>query len=81
MIDDSTSLAVGFDEQLLGLSKIETIDYRWLLRRGDRCSPGELLRREELEKKHHAALSAQSMDMAANELYALKKMADKTQST
>jgi hypothetical protein len=51
MNDDSTSLAMGFDEQLVGLSKIETIDYRWLLRRGDRCSPGELLRKKELEKK------------------------------
>jgi hypothetical protein len=61
MIDDGTSLAVGFDEQLIGLSKIETIDYRWLFRRGDRCSPGELLRKEELEKKHQVALSAQSM--------------------
>jgi hypothetical protein len=59
MFDDSTSLAMGFDEQLLGLSKIETIDYRWLLRRGDRCCPRELHRKEELEKKHHAALSAQ----------------------
>ena len=46
MVDDATSLAMGFDEQLLGLSKIETIDYRWLLRRGDRCSPGELLRKD-----------------------------------
>jgi hypothetical protein len=55
MFDDSTSLAMGFDEQLLGLSKIETIDYRWLLQRGVRCSPRELLRKEELEKKHHAA--------------------------
>lgn len=61
MTDDGTSLAIGFDEQLLGLSKIETIDYRWLLRRGDRCSPGELLRREELEKKHHAALRGHSV--------------------
>ena len=81
MIDESTSPAMGFDDQLLGLSKIETIDYYWLRRRGVRCGPRELLRKEELEKKHHAALSAQSMDMAANELYALKKMADKTQST
>ena len=78
MIDDSPSLAMGFDEQLLGLSKIETIDYRWLLRRGARCSPGELLRKEELEKKHQAALSAQSIDMAANELAAPKKMVDKS---
>ncbi len=61
MNDESTSLAMGFDEQLVGLSKIETIDYRWLLRRGDRCSPGELLRKQELEKKHEAALSTQSM--------------------
>jgi hypothetical protein len=60
MIDDSSS-SIGFDEQVVGLSKIETIDYRWLLRRGDRCSPGELLRKEELEKKHQVALSAQSM--------------------
>jgi hypothetical protein len=50
---------MGFDEQLLGLSKIETIDYHWLRRRGVRCSPRELLRKEELEKKLHAALSAQ----------------------
>ena len=57
--DDSPSLAMGFDEQLLGLSKIETIDYHWLRRRGARCSPGELRRKEELEKKHHAALRAQ----------------------
>ena len=59
MINDSTPLAMGFDDQLLGLSKIETIDYRWLLRRGVRCGARELLRKEELEKKHHAALSAQ----------------------
>jgi hypothetical protein len=59
MIDDSTSSAMGFDDQLLGLSKIETIDYRWLLRRGDRCNPAQLLRKHELENKHHAALSAQ----------------------
>jgi hypothetical protein len=78
MVDDATSLAMGFDEQLLGLSKIETIDYRWLLRRGDRCSPGELLRKEELEKKHQGALSAQSIDTAADELAVLKKMADKS---
>ena len=64
-------------EQLPGLSKIETIDYRWLLRRGDRCSPGELLRKGELEKKHRAVLSAQSIDVAAKELAVLKKMADK----
>ena len=57
--DDSTSLAMGFDDQLLGLSKIETIDYRWLLRRGERCGPAQLLRKQELENKHHAALSAQ----------------------
>jgi hypothetical protein len=55
---------MGFDEQLLGLSKIETIDYRWLLRRGVRFSPGKLLRKEELKKKHYAALSAQSIEMA-----------------
>ena len=78
MIDDSTSLAMGFDEQLLGLSKIETIDYRWLLRRGDRCSRVGLLRKEELEKKHQGALSARSIDMAADELAVLKKMADKS---
>jgi hypothetical protein len=59
MFDDSTSLTMGFDEQLLGLSKIETIDYHWLRRRGVRCSRRELLRKEELEKKLHAALSAQ----------------------
>ena len=60
MIDEnSTSLAMGFDEQLLGLSKIETIDYYWLRRRGVRCGPRELLRKEELENKHRAALSAQ----------------------
>ena len=59
MIDQSTSLAVGFDDQLLGLSKIETIDYRWLQRRGDRCNPAQLLRKEQLERKHHAALNAQ----------------------
>jgi hypothetical protein len=59
MIDDSTPLAMGFDDQLLGLSKIETIDYRWLQRRGNRCSPAELLKKEQLEKRHHAALSAQ----------------------
>ena len=40
----------GFDEQLPGLSKIETIDYCWLLRRGDRCGPLELRKKEELEK-------------------------------
>ena len=59
MIDDNTPLAIGFDDQLLGLSKIETIDYRWLLRRGDRCSPAQLLRKHELENKHHAALGTQ----------------------
>jgi hypothetical protein len=59
MIDDNTPLAIGFDDQLLGLSKIETIDYRWLQRRGNRCSPVELLKKEQLEKRHHAALSAQ----------------------
>jgi hypothetical protein len=63
----------SFDEQLLGLSKIETIDYRWLLRRGDRCGPLELRKKEELERKHHAVLSAHSIDMAANELAVLKK--------
>jgi hypothetical protein len=73
MIDNNTSLAIGFDEQLVGLSKIETIDYRWLLQRGDRCNPGEQLRKEELEKKHHSALSAQSIEMTATELAALKK--------
>jgi hypothetical protein len=46
----------GFDEQLPGLSKIETIDYCWLLRRGDRCGPLELRKKEELERKHRAAL-------------------------
>jgi hypothetical protein len=59
MIDQSTSLAMGFDDQLLGLSKIETIDFRWLQRRGDRCSPTQLLRKKALEKKHYAALSAE----------------------
>jgi hypothetical protein len=68
------------DEQLPGLSKIETIDYRWLLRRGDRCGPLELLRKEELERKHHAALSAHSIDMAAKELAVLKKTTERTQS-
>jgi hypothetical protein len=57
--DDSPFLAMGFDEQLLGRSKIETIDYHWRRRRGARCSPSELLRKEELESKHHAALGAQ----------------------
>ena len=59
MIDDNTPLAIGFDDQLLGLSKIETIDYRWLQRRGDRCNPAQLLKKEQLESKHHAALNAQ----------------------
>jgi hypothetical protein len=61
MIDANVSLALWFDEQLVGLSKIETIAYRWLLRRGDRCSPGDMLEKKELEKKHQVALSAQSM--------------------
>jgi hypothetical protein len=39
------------------------------------------LRKEELEKKHYAALRAHSIEMAANELAVLKKMADKTQSS
>jgi hypothetical protein len=59
--DDSTSFAMGFDEQLLGLSKIETIDYHWLRRRGARCSPSELLRKEELEKKHRAGFERSRM--------------------
>jgi hypothetical protein len=58
MSDDE--FVFGFDDQLLGLSKIETIDYRWLLRRGDQCGPLELRKKEELERKHHAALSAHS---------------------
>ena len=63
MVD--TEFVFGFDEQLPGLSKIETIDYCWLLRRGDRCSPLELRKKEELERKYHAALNAHSIDMAA----------------
>lgn len=63
MIDNE--IAFGFDEQLPGLSKIETIDYCWLQRRGDRCSPLELRKKEELKRKYHAALSAHSIDMAA----------------
>jgi hypothetical protein len=41
----------------------------------------DTLRKEELEGKHHGALSAHSIDMAANELAALKKMSDKTPSS
>jgi len=63
MVD--TEIVFGFDEQLPGLSKIETIDYCWLLRRGDRCSPLELRKKEELERKYHAAFNADSIDMAA----------------
>ena len=63
MVDDE--FVFGFDEQLPGLSKIETIDYCWLLRRGDRCSPLELRKKEELERKHRAALSTHSIEMAA----------------
>jgi len=74
-------LRVENDEQLPGLFKIETIDYRWLLRRGERCGPLELRKKEELERKHHAALSAHSIETAANELAILRKMADKTQSS
>jgi hypothetical protein len=63
MVD--TEIVFGFDEQLPGLSKIETIDYCWLLRRSDRCSPLELRKKEELERKYHAALRADLIDMAA----------------
>jgi hypothetical protein len=84
MIDNefivSSPLTARNDEQLLGLSKIETIDYRWLVRRGTRCSSGELRKKEELERKHHAALSAHSIDMVANELAVFKKMTNRTQS-
>jgi hypothetical protein len=45
------------EDQLPGLSKIETIDYRWLLHRGDRCTPRDLLRKAELERKQRAAAS------------------------
>lgn len=79
MIDKE--LVFGFDEQLPGLSKIETIDYLWLLRRGDRCGPLELRKKQDLERKHHAALSAHSIDMVANELAVLKRITDKTQSS
>jgi len=79
MIDNE--FVFGFDEQVLGLSKIETIDYCWLLRRGDRCGPVERRRKEELERKHHAALSAHSIDMAANELAVLNKTTDEAQSS
>jgi hypothetical protein len=68
------------DEQLPGLSKIETIDYRRLLRRGDRCGALERRKKGELKRKHHAALSAHSIDMAANELAVLKKTTEQTQS-
>ena len=71
MIDNK--LVFGFDEQLPELSKIETIDYCWLLRRADRCGPLDLRRKEELKRKHHAALGAHSIDMAANELAVMKK--------
>jgi hypothetical protein len=37
-----------------------------------------LPRKEELEKKHQAAFSAQAIEMAANELAVLKKIADKS---
>jgi hypothetical protein len=63
MIDNE--IAFGFDEQLPGLSKIETIDYCWLLQRGDRCGPLELRKKEELERKYRTALGAHSVDMAA----------------
>jgi hypothetical protein len=63
MVDNE--IVFGFDEQLPGLSKIETIDYCWLLRRGDRCSPLELRKKQEFERKYHAALNARSIDMAA----------------
>jgi len=78
MIDDD--FVFGFDEQLPGLSKIETIDYCWLQRRGDRCSPLELRKKEELERKHRAALSAHSVDTAASELAVLEEITDSAQS-
>jgi hypothetical protein len=62
MIDNE--IVFGFDEQLPGLSKIETIDYCWLLRRGDRCNALELRKKEELERKYRAALGAHSSDIA-----------------
>ena len=60
MIDNE--IVFGFDEQLP--SKIETIDYCWLLRRGDRCNALELRKKEELERKYRAALGAHSSDIA-----------------
>jgi hypothetical protein len=67
--------SAGSEDQLLGLSKIETIDYRWLLRRGTRSSPQEHRRKEELERKHHAALSSEAIGVAADELAVLKRPA------
>ena len=63
---------IGGDEQIAGLSKIETIDYRWLLRRGNRCTALELRKKEELDRKHQEALSAEAIGNVANELAALK---------
>jgi hypothetical protein len=76
MVD--TEIVFGFDEQLPGLSKIETIDYCWLLRRGNRCSPLELRKKEELERKYRAAFNADSIDMAARRS---EEITDKTHSS
>jgi hypothetical protein len=46
----------GDKEQIAGLTKIETIDYRWFVHRGERCTALELRRKEELDRKHQAAL-------------------------
>jgi hypothetical protein len=60
-------------EQIAGLTKIETIDYRWFIGRGERCTALELRRKEELDRKRHAALSADAIGKAASELAALKQ--------
>jgi hypothetical protein len=63
------------EEQIAGLSKIETIDYFWLRRRSAPCTALELRRRDELERKHKAAISAEAIGAAASELAALKRPA------
>jgi hypothetical protein len=54
---DSSTSSTGV-EALPGLTKIETIDYQWLLSRVDHGDHQQLARLSELRGKHLAALTA-----------------------
>lgn len=65
-------------EPLFGLSKVENIEYQWLISRSNGAEGQQLSRLRELEEKHRAALGSEKQARALLDNTTIMKVGDLT---